>query len=216
LNRARSELKHLWPLALLVGATGLALVLALVLVKTRGLSADTEIPPAWRAVDRTSVAGTAVRAIVALGKPPVAIVTVALFAAAGARWEDARFSALALAAGSVVVISSALKAMPPATSFPSGHAAYSTAVFGTAAWMAVRVGAPRPVPVALCAVPVLMGPALVIKGAHWPLDIAGGYALGGAWFGALVLADLSLRRARRAERRDLLRVQIRRKSSLWS
>jgi undecaprenyl-diphosphatase len=122
-----------------------------------------------------------VRAVVALGKPSIALVTVGLFAAAAARWLNVRFATLVLAASSVVLASAAIKAIPPTSSFPSGHAAYATAAFGIAACLSIRARAPALVPTALLVVPLAMGPALVIKGAHWPLDVVGGYALGIFW-----------------------------------
>ncbi len=69
-------------------------------------------------------------------------------------------------------------------SFPSGHAAQSTACYVT---LALIVGAGRPprVKIAVCAAAALVvlavGASRIYLGAHWLTDVLAGYALGAAW-----------------------------------
>ena len=67
-------------------------------------------------------------------------------------------------------------------SFPSGHVALTTGFFGAGYWVLRRTGWSRGmwrgVVVLGCVPVVLMGPARVAWGAHWPSDVLGGYVLG--------------------------------------
>jgi undecaprenyl-diphosphatase len=69
--------------------------------------------------------------------------------------------------------------------FPSGHVTLYVALFGALAFAArrqIRSRAPRVAATAACvAIIALVGPSRVYLGAHWPSDVAGSYALAGAW-----------------------------------
>jgi undecaprenyl-diphosphatase len=71
------------------------------------------------------------------------------------------------------------------SSFPSGHVTLYVALFGFLAIVArarIRARAPRvAVVAALVAVIALVGPSRVYLAWHWPTDVAGSYALAGAW-----------------------------------
>lgn len=127
-----------------------------------------------------------------LGLPWVATCTVLAVAAYAWLTAGLRYAAMACAASTVVLASTALKLVfgpSPLTlqyypdafgSLPSGHTAYATAVFGFLAFLLWRQG--RGAAAAVAALIVLaMGPARVASGAHWPSDVIAGYALGAAW-----------------------------------
>ncbi|MCX6021748.1 MAG: phosphatase PAP2 family protein [Chloroflexi bacterium] len=87
------------------------------------------------------------------------------------------------------------------TSFPSGHATQFTVVFGLLAYFAsVRLqGRMRRWAVgALLALIVLVGPARVYMGAHWPSDVLGGYLFGGLslWLMVRLYREMLTRRER--------------------
>lgn len=69
-----------------------------------------------------------------------------------------------------------------ATSFPSGHVLSSVLVFGGLAFAVQELQIPwlprRAIQAACLAVVMLVGPARVDVGAHWPSDVLGGYLWG--------------------------------------
>lgn len=73
----------------------------------------------------------------------------------------------------------------PWGSFPSGHVLNLTAFFGFLfflAWTLARPSPLRAVALLVCGgLVVLIGPARVYSGQHWPSDVLGGYLLGGLW-----------------------------------
>ena len=48
----------------------------------------------------------------------------------------------------------------------------------------------------IAAVVLLVGPARVYEGAHWPSDVAAGYVLGGIWLLNIIPTFLSLRNSK--------------------
>jgi undecaprenyl-diphosphatase len=79
--------------------------------------------------------------------------------------------------------------------YPSGHVAYAAAVFGWLAVVAWRLGK-RQTAAGLILLTCAMGAARILSGAHFSSDVAGGYALGLAWLGCIVLiCDAAVARA---------------------
>jgi membrane-associated phospholipid phosphatase len=193
--------------ALLVAAGVLALgVLACWLVaKTTGL-----ISPAdarfriHQFVEYRGPARDVAMTIATLGDSGVALVTVAALAAVSYTRGGMRAALLPFAAAGVVVFTTIAKDLPGGreTTLPSGHTAYAVAVGGFAAWMLAVAGRPlrAAVLLALC---LLMAPARVIEGAHRPIDVVTGAALGLAWL--LVVLVLGRRQAARQEVRGAAR-----------
>jgi membrane-associated phospholipid phosphatase len=137
--------------------------------------------------------------VVFLGNPLVALLTVAALSLAAGRMWGRRFGVLILVAASIVVATSVLKAAGPQTSLPSGHTAYAVALFGTAAWLALRAGH-RAFALAFVAPALAMGPTRVLEGAHHPADAIAGAALGLAWAIAIVVAGVPWAARRSAPR----------------
>ena len=67
-----------------------------------------------------------------------------------------------------------------AESFPSGHVAYATAVFGSFACLGWWHRRREVSGVALLLI-LLTGPASVARGGHVPSDVLGGYLVGAGW-----------------------------------
>ena len=80
------------------------------------------------------------------------------------------------------------------TSFPSGHVFSAVLLYGMLAVLVEMVPLPRPLrrflQAACLLVVLLMGPARVYVGAHWPSDVLGGYL----WGTLLLLMVLGARR----------------------
>jgi membrane-associated phospholipid phosphatase len=83
-------------------------------------------------------------------------------------------------------------------SFPSGHSTSAIAVWGMLAFLLALRTSPRTrkgLFVGAVVLIVAIGASRIYIGAHWPTDVFGGYALGGAWLAGLVALDLSMRRS---------------------
>ena len=141
----------------------------------------------------------------AVGDPlPAALLTLGAAAAVGVRMGP-RYAVLLLAAATVGIATSAMKAIAPrpgvadgTPSFPSGHTAYATALLGTAAALAIERGHRRTAYAAIALI-VLMGITRIVGGGHWLSDVLAGYALGGAW--VLLIVAFGLPWARRGDDR---------------
>ena len=66
-------------------------------------------------------------------------------------------------------------------SFPSGHAANSTMVFGALALLLASPGHRRVALTAALTLALLIGLSRPMLGVHWPSDVVGGWAFGGLW-----------------------------------
>jgi len=82
-------------------------------------------------------------------------------------------------------------------SFPSGHVFSAVLLYGMLAILLEAVPLPRPVRRSLqllcLAVILLMGPARVYSGAHWPSDVIGGYLWGTTLLLLAIRAGLAVR-----------------------
>jgi membrane-associated phospholipid phosphatase len=196
--------RHARALLLTAGVLALGVLVCWLLAKTTGL-----IPRAdaryrlYKLVEYRGSARDVALSIATLGDAGVAVVTVAALSAVSYAREGVRAAILPFAAVGVVVFTTLAKDLPGGhdTTLPSGHTAYAVAVGGFAAWMLVAAGRPRGA-VALFALCLLMAPARVIEGAHRPIDVVTGAALGFAWLlvvlviGRRWVARQALRRAR--------------------
>jgi membrane-associated phospholipid phosphatase len=183
-------LRHRRPLALLAATLVALSAVCIAIAKTTDLLPGTAGLEPW--ITRPALPDAVrwpVEALIWLARPAVAAAITCALALAAAVRMGPRFGLLVLLAAAAGPLTSAIKEAGRVTSLPSGHAAYAISVFGAAAWLALRDG--RPALAAVAAVPaVLMGPARVIEGAHWPADVACGAALGLAWLLAVLLACL--------------------------
>ena len=128
-----------------------------------------------------------------LGTEAVAAMTVLV--ACAALWSalGLRAAAWVLGASLAVPANDVLKAIlgstpltidPSQPNFPSGHAVYATAFFGSLGWLAWRRRQREAV--AVCALAILaMAPARVLSGAHVVSDVLAGYLFGAGWLFAL-------------------------------
>jgi membrane-associated phospholipid phosphatase len=131
-----------------------------------------------------------------LGTAPVAVLTVGFAAAIVARNVDVPTGLLVVGAAGAAALAEVLKHVlggdpagvaPSLGTYPSGHVAYATGVFGLLALLGHRYG--RPEVLAVCVVLIFgMGPATVAVAGHSVSDVLGGYACGLAWLGAVVWA----------------------------
>lgn len=75
--------------------------------------------------------------------------------------------------------------------FPSTTAFFAAVFFGMIAYLIWRVWPRRPVTVVVSGLSLLLviatGVSRVYAGEHWPTDVLGGWLLGGAWLGVLVV-----------------------------
>ena len=175
--------RHARPLLVAAGVLAFAVLVCWLLAKTTGL-----IPRAdaryrlHKIVEYHGSVRDAALTVASLGDAGVAVVTVAALSAVSYAREGVRAAILPFAAVGVVLFTTIAKDLPGGheTTLPSGHTAYAVAVGGFAAWMLAAAGRPRAAAVlfALC---LLMAPARVIEGAHRPIDVVTGAALGLAW-----------------------------------
>jgi len=127
------------------------------------------------------------------------------------KWGDTRSAPelVAALAGAIILynIGKAVvhRARPPAIyrvgynfsggSFPSGHSTTAIAVWGMLAFLLALRASPRTrkaLSVGAVVLIVAIGASRIYLGAHWPTDVIGGFALGGAWLTLLVALDLSM------------------------
>jgi len=140
-----------------------------------------------------------------LGDPWVAVITVLVLVAIAAEECGRHQAGLILGAvgvvGFVVPLRSVLGPtsqayggaagvnLGPGANFPSVHSAYAVSVFGVACWLALCHGH-RALSYALALPALVMGPALALRGDHYPADVLAGYAIGLAWLiGVLLLGE---------------------------
>ncbi|HEX5567341.1 MAG TPA: phosphatase PAP2 family protein [Streptomyces sp.] len=126
-----------------------------------------------------------------LGNPEVALPVLAAAVAyagwRGRRWWPPLAAVAAMAAAPVVVVP--LKALTDRPGplggtgyFPSGHATTAVVAYGAAALLVlpyVRPSVRRPLLAATALLCAAAGAGLVWRGYHWPLDVLGGWCLGG-------------------------------------
>ncbi|SAK43633.1 phosphatase PAP2 family protein [Caballeronia ptereochthonis] len=91
--------------------------------------------------------------------------------------------------------------LPDSFAFPSGHTFGSIVCYGMCAYMLLRLAPTRwdPLIVALaCFIVLAIGASRIVIGVHFPGDVIGGFAAGGAWLAACIgVAEVARRRERR-------------------
>ncbi|WP_250516176.1 phosphatase PAP2 family protein [Caballeronia sp. INDeC2] len=90
--------------------------------------------------------------------------------------------------------------LPESFAFPSGHTFGSIVCYGMCAYVLLRLAPTRrdPLIVALvCFIVLAIGTSRLVIGVHFPGDVIGGFASGGAWLAACIgVAELARRRSR--------------------
>jgi undecaprenyl-diphosphatase len=90
--------------------------------------------------------------------------------------------------------------LPESFAFPSGHTFGSIVCYGMCAYVLLRLAPTRrdPLIVALaCFIVLAIGTSRVVIGVHFPGDVIGGFASGGAWLAACIgVAELARQRSR--------------------
>ncbi|AQH03753.1 phosphoesterase PA-phosphatase (plasmid) [Burkholderia sp. KK1] len=89
--------------------------------------------------------------------------------------------------------------LPESFAFPSGHTFGSMVCYGMCAYVLLRLAPTRrdPLIVALaCFIVLAIGTSRVVLGVHFPGDVLGGFASGGAWLAACIGAAEWVRRRR--------------------
>jgi membrane-associated phospholipid phosphatase len=89
--------------------------------------------------------------------------------------------------------------IPESFAFPSGHTFGSIVCYGMCAYVLMRL-APRrwdaPIIAIACALVLLIGMSRVVIGVHFPGDVIGGFAAGGAWLALCIgTAEMARRRS---------------------
>ncbi|SAL46553.1 PAP2 superfamily protein [Caballeronia peredens] len=153
-----------------------------------------------------------------LGDPPLLALLCAFMCAAlvlTRRFGLAVYFAAVTSAGGL--LNQALKAMmrrdrptgstvplPESFAFPSGHTFGSIVCYGMCAYVLLRLAPTRwdPLIVALaCFIVLAIGTSRVVMGVHFPGDVVGGFASGGAWLAACIgVAEVMRRRTRSGSR----------------
>jgi membrane-associated phospholipid phosphatase len=206
------------PITVLVAIAALALIVFLVLAayvlsRHGNITLDVRIENLV-STHRTGWLVATMKAVTWLGASVVLIpVVLAVATWFSLRWGDNRSAAelVATLAGAILLydIGKAVvhRARPPAiyhvgysfsgASFPSGHTTVAIATWGMFAFLLASRASPRTrkgLVVGAVVLTVAIGASRIYIGAHWPTDVIGGYALGGAWLASLVVLDLWMRR----------------------
>ncbi|MCE4547275.1 MULTISPECIES: phosphatase PAP2 family protein [unclassified Caballeronia] len=201
----------------IVSATGAAVFIAIAARIARGTafsSADQRMVDALR--DGTpALAARCFAALTHLGDPWFLTLLSAFMCAwllLTRRFALAVYFAAVTSAGGL--LNQALKAMmrrdrptgagvplPESFAFPSGHTFGSIVCYGMCAYVLLRLAPTRrdPLIVALaCFIVLAIGVSRVVIGVHFPGDVIGGFASGGAWLAACIGAAEFVRRRARA------------------
>lgn len=162
----------------------------------------------WLASRRTQALNTATLAAAELGGTPViaglAVLTVAGAALLWRRWREPALVGAAVLGEVLIFLAITalverprplvphLDAAPPTSSFPSGHTAAATVLYGAWAVLAfqrARSALVRGLFAALAiVVPIAVGLARLYRGMHFPTDVIGGALLGLVWLALTVRA----------------------------
>jgi membrane-associated phospholipid phosphatase len=158
-------------------------------------------------LDRITAACTACAATMPVIAAGIVVVVAAWLAFR--RWREPLFVAAALLGEVGIFVATTLlvhrprpavahlDAAPPTSSFPSGHTAAATVLYGGVAVLVMTYGARRwwrRIAVTLAILmPVLVAASRLYRGMHYLTDVIAGAVLGGAWL--LCAAAVLLRRA---------------------
>jgi undecaprenyl-diphosphatase len=188
----------------------LALFAAFIALAAAVETGATDAADAWlRASIHASSSPSLTSAMIALTRAGSAAALTALFAiAAGVFYLAGRrrsMELLALAMIGAIVLENALKyafqrarpepffglVAPETYSFPSGHALFSTCLYGAVAWRLAAGAGRGAARVALaCAAAALVatiGYSRIYLGVHYPTDVLAGALVGAAWLSAVAL-----------------------------